>query len=172
MSIGLAKDNLINSLADSSAFQTFVGAATATQARARVHKSALPPPRDGDKFALEELQTLRPYALVWSTAYHRGHDGSGGGFEFDAGDGALSILVEEDVAVEIADNPAEIENRFEAHLDAIIADLIAVAGSAGYLAIEDLSITDEYARTHPDLVHTYGDVIATVIDVKWGSGGE
>jgi hypothetical protein len=56
-------DALATLVAASTSFQSFVGAANATAAAARVHKLDLPRP-EGESYTLDELSTYRPLAIV------------------------------------------------------------------------------------------------------------
>ena len=66
-SYGKAKDALADTLAGTSAFQTWVGAGDAETAAASIYRDALPLPANKTHHTASELADLRPFALVGTT---------------------------------------------------------------------------------------------------------
>lgn len=68
------EDRLIESLAQSAQFRTWVGAANTTEAKAHIHVEFLPPPADKDHYTSAEMDVLLPHAMI-----------------MDAGEGAITF---------------------------------------------------------------------------------
>ncbi|MCA8972862.1 MAG: hypothetical protein KDC95_23965, partial [Planctomycetes bacterium] len=62
------EDRLIESIAQSAQFQTWVGAANTTEAKAHIHVEFLPPPADRDHYTPQEVAALVPFALIVDAA--------------------------------------------------------------------------------------------------------
>lgn len=168
--LSLARSYLAEMLAECAAFQAFVGASgsgAAAQAAARIHHTCLPPPA-GEKYTAAELSAYRPFALV-STAPTEGLRRVLDAADSFGSSGRIEIKLEQDVDTEIAADPAEIEQRFENAVGAIIDELCARAapGHAGELAFNAISLTAGPWRPMVEAYEEQGDYIACELMVEW-----
>ena len=168
--IALAQEYLRLTVAACPTFQSWTGAPDAASAANRLYHEALPPPRDTEaaEHTRSELETYRPFGLIW-TAEQKGlvlaADAFGPAeYNFQAS-GELRMLLEQDVPEEIASDPAEIDLRFKNVVGKIMAEMCALAGRPGYLALRRLEIETGPYRFHPDLVEAQGDAQGIVLSV-------
>lgn len=165
-SISLAAEYAAATLADCPAFQSWTASADSTQARGRIYLEALPPPADGEEHTLDELRTLRPFALLSTTSFGRMQIAAGNGFDFGA-KGSLTLLLEADNPSEIKDQNAEVMLRFYNAIGGILDELCERAGKAGFLAFTALDMPFGAGRSHPNDYPTIGDIMGTRIDLTW-----
>jgi len=169
--ISLAEEYLKASLAASSHFQALVEAENAEAALESIHNDGLPPPAAADgRYTKTELVGYHPYGIV-ATDPERGYAtrfsaiGSTGGHEYvDAGSLVLvlaRIVPAEETAIATA------ERAWKDVVGPILADLWAVAGLAGYLAVTAIELA-ELARYHPDDEPEMGDAQQATLLVDWG----
>ncbi len=64
--ITTAEEKLGENIAHATRFQTITGSADATEAKQHIYYSSLPDPQDGSAYTKEELQSYRPYAMIWT----------------------------------------------------------------------------------------------------------
>lgn len=168
--ISLAEDALALSLADSTTFRSFVGATDQAQALKRVHLTGLPPPADRDVYTLDELHGLRPYALVFTAGengYRRDHSATGVSHEFIEG-GSLTVQIVRDVPFEIRDHDAQVNRDFLNALGLIMKELADLAGKAGYLAVESVTLASGPFRSSEDEIKADNDAQRAELLVDWG----
>jgi hypothetical protein len=169
--ISLAEEYLRTTLADCAAFRVFVGAAGPSQARERIHLDTLPAPDGGaDEHPLSELQELRPFAIVYTAevdGLRATADAVSDAREFHYG-GRLGIHLERDVPPEIAGDPQEVSRTFKNAVGQIIDGLAALAGTAGYLDSQTISLSAGPLRAHPDNYPTEGDHQWAIVEIEWG----
>lgn len=167
--ISLAREYLRATLADVTAFRTWVGADTQALALARIHTTDLPPPETRNTYSREELEALRPYAIVHTSGYRTDFTAIGSHHEY-IDSGTLILRLQENVPVEIAGNDPEISERWENTLGQIIDGLWGLAGSAaGYSRITAIRMPESYIRAHKTLHATQGDFVVVDLEVDWGN---
>ena len=167
--ISLACENLRKTLADAAAFRTWTGAANQSQALARIYRTALPPPSDNkNAYSLTELQTLRPHVIVWTERYGNNATAVSDCFEFSES-GEFGLRFTQDVDPAIANDPAEIQLRWENSLGTIFDDMRALAGTAGYLAITGFEWDGELTHTGKKDLPQKGDAIVAQVSMSWGA---
>lgn len=170
-SYGHTRNYLRLSLADSTAFRTWVSAATQAAALARIYMDALPPPAGhAEQYTLTELNTYRPYAVIWSHRHAwRQVAVSSDGDEFDEGPGRLGIQLVQTVG-SLTDHQ-EIARAFENIIDGIVDALCAKSGTAGYLAFDRIGIEQGPVRVHPNWVPHLGDEQHVDLVIDYGGQG-
>lgn len=172
-SLSLAKKHLIDTLANVAAFQSFVGAADATEALARIYRAALPPPADNaESYSPAELANYRAYALVWTDEEE--------GFQrvavarsdhHDANEsGRFTLRLVRTIPAEIVGDPDECELTFDNAIGQIIDGLFELAGLSGYLAIDTIAISGGPFVNHPDIMPTQGDHQSVELGIDWSAG--
>lgn len=132
------------SLAASATFQTLVGAANATEALDAIYYHAPPPPADGSEYTPEYLSAFRPCAVVSypeSGIGESSHVATGSGFGFTRSGRVIVQLwgnatLDEDGKYDPSTDALTWGNA----VGGIISDIEAVAGVAGYLAIETMTV--------------------------------
>jgi hypothetical protein len=167
--ITLVEDNLRRTLADCARFRTWAKASNQAQALARIYIDDLPePPDDRDSYTSEEIIALRPFAIIQTAmraGYSRGRLATGTYGEA----GQLSIVFEENVDKSLARNTALLERRFKNHLGVIQTQMLELAYSATYLAI-DLITFHGPMRCMKDDIPGEGDHHWAFFDVQHGIG--
>jgi hypothetical protein len=160
----LARNNLRASLAASTTFQTWVGAASAAAALASIHLSALPPPAAGaEQYSAVEWAAYLPLAIIYPARYHSDYDSDTG----YADSGVLVIHLLGEVATAKHNLPGEAGRDFDNVVGGIIADLKALANQAGYLTVKSIDIPEEAQRGALDEEGTLGDTISINLFVSW-----
>ena len=133
--ISLAEQHLRTALADSSTFREWVSASTQEQALSHIYVSALPDPQFGREHTRDELESYRPFAIVFAEENGPGFSATKIASECYDNEGILWIFLEMDVPREIAISAAEIDIRMKNAVGSIIMDLLDLSETAGYLAI-------------------------------------
>lgn len=169
--ISEAIELLRQTLGASATFRTWTSTATQEDAEAKIYKGALPKPVSG-KYAhtLAELQTLRPYAIIFEQpeeGFQVRATALSGSRDFVAS-GSFGILLEWDIPSDISDDPAEIAIQFRNTYGGIIDDMAGLASVAGYLDINEMAVEDGPWRSHEDDLEMYGDVKIVMLRVSWG----
>lgn len=164
--LSLALDLFKTTLANSSNFQTWVGAANATEALRSIYKEGLPPPDDGRTHDLAELESYRPYALIATDTFARNEEAVGSSTEFDQS-GSLLLKLVRDVPVGIRGDIQEVGLTFENEVGQILDDLCTLAGVNPYLAIKSIDIPEPWYRTTEDDLDTQGDAQAVDVEVTY-----
>jgi len=133
--ISLPLKYLRDTVAASSTFQGWVGVANAEEAAERVHY-----------VAVEGAQM--PFALVdWEANFARRAEGGGTRYWF-AGEGDLVLVFR--AAVSSDDDAGEAAVKFLNKCGGVIADMEAIAGTAGYLDISAIELLDPPSRPERD----------------------
>ncbi len=165
-----AQDILRVTLADCATFRTWVdatGVAAQQQARDRIYDEGLPPPPLGVVYELEDIQNLRPHAIITTLSYRSSHDSTGSAFGF-VDSGILVLRLEQDVPPDIANDMAEIGRRFTNTIGNIWDELEALAGGAGYLAIEAIDMSEPWGRSAEQDADGMGDFVRAELTITWG----
>jgi hypothetical protein len=160
----LARNNLRASLAASTTFQTWVGAATAAAALARIHLSALPPPaNNAEEYSAAEWAGYLPLAIIYPARYHAELDSDTGYAE----QGTLVIHLLGTVAEAKHDLPGEAGRVFDNLIGGVIADLKTQANKPGYLTVKSIDMPEEAQRGRLDEEGTLGDTISVNLFIGW-----
>jgi hypothetical protein len=169
-SISLAQRNIELSLADSAAFRTWCGAADQAAALTHIHLEGLPQPADGKKtYALSELRAYRPYAIVTTETkqgYRIERDSFGDHADYKAS-GRLNVELRQDCPEPLGDEPSSEANLiFRNFCGALIEDLAALSGKAGYLCFDRLTAEGPY-WPHKQLIPTEGLWQVYLLAIDW-----
>jgi len=128
--------------ADSATFRTWVGAADQAEALARVYVN-------------REASPVRPFAVAaWATNWGR-EATSGGGRNYFEQVGDLMLMFEDDIAAGL--DEADAYYTFTNTVGAILAEIEALAGQAGYLNIVSIAVENGPARPGSDEKQTTDD---------------
>lgn len=167
--ISRAESLLATSLAACARWRQIAGGED--EALQRIYFDALPPPPGRrESYRLDELQKLRPFVIVYSdedTSLTLVHRSTGSQRRHYHDSGALKFYVERDVLPEIALHPSEVDRRMKNDCGALMEELLALSGQAGYLAIVELSGSGPM-RSHPDELPTRGDYQQFHFTARWG----
>lgn len=165
-------------LADSATFRTLVGAADQAAALTHIYRERLPDPAHGDTHTREELEALRPYAVVelvpgQSVLEHEAT--SGGSFDF-GGRGQVRVTIERDVPAAYIDADDQVdldaaEADWEAVIDGILTDLTALCGGADYLAARQITVAAGPYNWHPQYEPKEGRFQGVVLELSWNDVG-
>lgn len=148
-------------------------------AAAHIHFDELPPPANNEPVhSLAELESLRPYAIVfadidegfrWRT--------STSDFCCSMVSGAIVMRIELAVPSELASTPKDLAiylhrtfGRIMRTADDTKPGLLDLAKVPGYLPINDATITG-YLRSSQQHSVSYGDAVEAAIHLKWGVTG-
>ena len=148
-------------------------------AAAHIHLDEIPPPAGGAAVhTLVELDTLRPYAIVFADV------DDGFRWKSETGDfccalsgGSIVIRLELAVPKELASTPKELAIYLHRAIGRIIRTgdlerpgLLDLSGQPGYLPIIDTTVTGYLRSGHQHAV-SYGDAVEAAIHLKWGVTG-
>lgn len=168
--ITLAEERIRDMLANCTAFQTWVGAASAAAAKSSIYYDAVPLPNyNEDESPLAFNVALRPFALVWTDVQ--------AGFsmnELIGGSGVVKVRLEQNTPSASQTDWEEADRTFKNTVGAIIH-----SGDTGNPGLWELSITRLYTqitqltldvlyRTAEDEYDTYGDAQAAELSIHWG----
>lgn len=164
----LVLDNFETHLADCTTFRTLTGATTQAEAKARIWQDHTPAPDNGEEYTLAELETMRPFALIWL-------DEGGTGYErtvIDAGfgvmeNGVIMLRLEEDVPSNLDGSPGEAMRRWRDTWGNILSDLEGLAGDNPYISIRKSSMLLNQ-RNHQDQNPAIGDTHIAEIRIEFG----
>lgn len=182
MSMVLAETTLKTMLSNCVAFQTYVGAADAAAALARIHRGAMPSPSDDDTEDGTRSQKatldLYPNATIWTIDYSQRGDSTTGGMSTYLPSGTLAVaLAHLDTLGLTSQELYAVEMSL---WDAIIPQLWDQTGAGG-LAITNISTNEikhrsiqsrsELSVEDPDLAYRSRDTSEIVVLIEWGSEG-
>lgn len=175
--ISLTADRLATTLAACSAFLNWTGTTwTEAEALARIYHNALPPPSHGDEHTLEEWDRYRPHALIWTQddGLTLVRDSAGPGSCMESS-GDLVLAFEQAVPASIANDPAEVDRRFQNFLGRIVGTgdpnnpgLMDLAGDPRYLPIRRIRLRG-IARTAAEELAGMGDAQRAWLDIHWST---
>ena len=165
-SLSLPFDHLRTMISESAEFQSWVGAANPTEAKASIHMLELPAPADKQHYTRTELDGLRPFALIgWPR-------GTGLHLRRVAGGSDLTFLESQPLYVAFEDKLDSAENvednffTFTNHVGKVMVDMTKLAGTADFLAIKDLTV-DDFWRSDPDEITDNGDFWWLRVLLEW-----
>lgn len=170
MSIQDIQNLLATTLAACDVFQEFVGAANSTEALERIYHDAFPKP-NGDKYTLEELEAIRPCALIFTPdaqGYITEYDSSLAGWRAR---GIVYCVLYRTVPTSIQNEPGEVATTFRVIMSNLINELKdkADAISGGMLAARRMMANGPF-RADETQVNELGDEQAYELIIEWGVG--
>jgi len=157
-------------LADSPAFQAFVNAANAAEARERIHYSALPA-QYGETYTVEELNELRPFAMIGipsEESYEMTTIAGGGPFNW-TDEGQIILYLEWDVADAFQRDRAAADVDAMNTIGAILSEIQDRSGLAGFLCIDRIRLSAIF-RTKTEEHNTQGDAYMVELTLNWNGG--
>ncbi len=163
--ISLAQDRVAQMLADSAAFRTFAGVATAEVARSdAIYCDGLPKP-SGREYTPAELEALRPFALVFTE--------TDDGFRLNClaqgvfqPSGRIIVLLERGVPAEDEDDVAKLDEYMRNSAGAILDDLTQMSGQEGYVDISEIVFSGP-GRVETKDVQDMGDFQQMFLQIDW-----
>lgn len=165
-------------LANCTEFQAWTGTSNAADALERIHLAGLPPTtNDGrDEFTETEIDNIRPFAIVESNQAAGNtfvHHGTSAPQRHYKRGGEILIYLEQAVSDDLLDDPAELDRQFQNTLGAMIfhetgSGLLDLSGTAGYLAINMLTVTETQRASNYERVAS-GDAISAIFEITWGN---
>ena len=168
--ITLAESYLAASFAACARWQAWCGADDADEALESIYFDDLPPPPEAAKsYTREQLDSLRPYILIYSdeqTGVTWDHQSHSTGFGF-RDNGTLKGFFEAAVDPQIAHDQQRLFRQFKNDVGVLVDELLALAGLAGYLAISTLSLYGPI-RSHNDQQPGEGDYVQMMFTITWG----
>lgn len=172
--LSLVVDQLRFSLADSTTFRALTNAAGRDAALERIYLHNLPEPEgSADHYAAMELDSLRPYALIFLPPNHQYSqipDAMGSHREYRSG-GRLALRISRAVPGGMSRDQAD--QDWVDQVSKIIDDLCDRSGdgSDSYLWFDSLRITDGPGRHLPDYDPAQGEEQGVDLEVAWGESG-
>jgi hypothetical protein len=173
--ITLAEEHLRLTVADCARFRTWaLNAPDQAAALARIYIDGLPlPPEGQDAYTLEQMQALRPFAIV-TTANQAGYSKGRIATATYAEVGKLAVAFEENVPANLARDIAAVERSFKNTLGTILDQMLGLAYTAPdadrqYLAI-DLITFHGPLRCTQDVAVAEGDHHFAYFEVQYGVG--
>lgn len=160
-----AEVRLATQLSNCAEFQTLTGAVDSAAALASIWIDALPAPTDKEEFSKTELNSLFPYALIYTPENSFGTKWIAHPQNFQFG-GVIGL--------DIARRPAsgasisETERLWKNIVGVIIEQMAARTTQESELGWSELQVV-ELGRTHEDDVHTFGDIQIVKMLVTWGN---
>lgn len=165
-----AEERVRDMLANCTQFQTWTGTANATEAKTRIYYDSLPLATDLDASPLAYNESLRPFALIYTSLES--------GFQMQellGSSGAVVIRFEQDVSTATIRDYEETDRLFKNTVGKIIH-----SGDTDNPGLWELSITRAYTqltritldsllRTTEEEYNTYGNAQAAEITVHWGA---
>jgi len=152
-----ALTNLRTLLADCEAFRAWVGAADATEAKARIYR-----------VAEDAADATRPFALVAAGDDDDSEFDSAGAANFFAAAGSLILRFEADVRSKYSADDAKAEIDFSNQVGTVLAEMKALAGSGAYLNIREIDMTMPPARSSIEEQEAGDDYFQIELEVRWG----
>lgn len=149
-------------ISESTAFQTWVGAADATAARLSIFPAGM------------EVQGARPLCVInyadGGFSMPRIAGGSRGHFDPGAS-GRLQFHFEADVAPDMQDDPdfADGYFSFTNTVGAILSDIAELSGSDAYIDLRSVTLTYGPSRADQSIQEAEGDFYIAAFAVEWGS---
>lgn len=157
-SISLAQEHLRQMLAATTAWQAECNAADAADAAKWIYHHGLPEPANGETHTKEELQSYRPYAIIYTAprAGFRKKKDAGGTHSYFNVSGQLVLRINREAPEAGGDGPSSDANTTFLNLVGKVMDEMEnLAGTAGYLAIETMDL-DAYGWAPEEVIETQG----------------
>jgi hypothetical protein len=170
-SAGKAMAYLKAMLAAGAVWRSWTGAGSAAAAATRVYIEALPLPVDRAEYTPDELERLRPFALIWpdpSQAFRAVPVGVARTID----GGTMMLTIEDGIETGLIDQFEEAITQFRNRIEGVIADLItAGAGhTAGYLVDPRIETVESPHRRGAEVEAAQGVFHQATYRVQWGMG--
>jgi hypothetical protein len=164
-------------LANASAWQSWVGASDATQAKDSIHIGATPPPADGETYTQNELANLWPLAIIDlppdGGGYQVSRNADGVDQQFPES-GRVVMAFEDKVPDQHLGSPADARLAFFNNLGAVMLDMLQLSGTDdgtnAYLWLRGINILEGPVREDLNEVASVGAYHWVVLDLPWGFG--
>lgn len=174
--IATVEERLATSLATCHYFRELVDAVDVSEALESIHYDVLEPPENKETYTTEELDDLRPFAVI-STEPEAGcvfgHDATSSSFRFSQS-GVLWLHLEKAIDVDDLGNPAEYLRKWKNELGQIIKSgdgnqpgLLELAGVASYLAIRRVHLLGPFVGDENDEPGK-GNYVWASLRIEWG----
>jgi hypothetical protein len=172
------QETLRNTLADCYQWQHWQGNNfSRSQALARIYVNALPPPPNGSPtHSLEQLNILRPFALVYTDpdgGFVVNREAVAGGF---CAQGKLVVCIEQQIPDSILNDVAAVDDAMLEDLELLISSgnaeepgLVELADLGGYLIPHRIAITGPVRTDFEDLADL-GEAQRVWLEITWGFG--
>lgn len=174
--ISLPLENLKALLANCAAFRSWVGAADVAAARERIHLCGLPAPAAvGGAYGLDELESLRPFAVIDEFAFEDNRPGGDAWVSQRVALGAfvesgrLLVRFEDDVPAEDARDIAAAKLALMNRIGALVTEMRDLGGGdSEYLSIHRITRHHPFERADESQAGTQGDYWQVSYRVDWG----
>ena len=159
-------DLLEQTLADSTAMRTFLGAANATEAKAKIFQDALPPPA-AEEYTRAEMEALRPYVVLSTedafAKYRKVRIATG----CWTSSGSIWAMVTRNVPE--GETPEQAQQSFRTSIGSIIDELIVLGedGTGTHLHFREIESEGPW-RVALDELEAKGDNDWCVLRFSWG----
>ncbi len=174
--ITVQEELLRDTLAACTAFQTWVGASTAAEAKDHIYLEALPLDLDwADYMECERIKARRPFAMIWTADADGLQVRSIASPHGTTVSGTMYIRLEGNVDPAVQEDYAEVDRLFKNTIGNIIQSgngsspgMVELAGTAGYRDFDTITVKG-WTRTHKDQRPTLGDAQMCEIEIRWGA---
>jgi len=169
-SLSLAQEGLRVMLSDCATFRLLCEADNREEALARLHHEGLPAPAGGSEHTITELETYRPYGVIYTderNGFKRTRVSTGA----FASSGRLKLRLYRSCPDAYEDEPTSDANLdWKNIIGAIIAELcaLAIAGGPEHLAFDDIAVDFGPYWSGPELAPTQGVWQAVELGIGWG----
>lgn len=167
-------DQAAASLAGSATFRTLVGASSHASALAKIYFRDLPQPGGEDGvFTLEEMESYRPYGLIWVPfgSYSVRYIATG----CYAPRGKVMLRIVRPVPSAESMSRDDADEAWEDIVAAIMDEMAALCGDSStayqYLDFEEIRIHAGPGRTRDDRWPAQGDEQGVDLEILWGDEG-
>lgn len=160
-------DALADVLSKSTGFQAFTGTANATAALGKIYPDFLPAPANNDEHTPAELQSYRPFAMIWqqeSGGWKAQRVATNSCWKFG---GALLIRIERAV------NPAHTDQQASEEFKNLLSGILSSTDQTGLLQQDTILSLHQIeilmiSRNPPETIPQFGDCYAAEVLLRWG----
>jgi hypothetical protein len=163
----IAQANLEASLADSTNFRTWAGAADQAAALARIYHDGIPRSIAADSHTLAQVQSLRPYVIVWTENDESERDAvSNGPDRSDSGE--LGMMFVQDIDPGDVNDIQEAGRKLMNAMGTIRVDLFNLAGD-GHIVPSRIGMPQPWTHTGENDEPAVGDALIAIQMMDWGA---
>lgn len=176
-SMSKARERMENTLADTSAFQSFCGVSTSALAREHIYHGGVPRPLRGSTYTVDEARILLPLAIITTLDIESFHQGTGTRHEATQ-EGNIDAYFEWPVPPELLPDTQAIYEAFENSFGPVIDELWTLAGAhngpspVGYLAITGIRVPEGPMLGQFGDAHETGDLVSIHLEIEWQGGAQ
>lgn len=163
-----AQDLAAATLANCSAFQSLVAAADALGAAGKIYHDALPVP-ETDQYTADELDQLRPLALVYTREDVTGFRYARVGTGISCWNAAGQICIKIERGIAGNETPSGADRKFRVIAGQLVEQLAAQCEVAGRLASTAIEVSGPFRVSQED-VEELGDHQWIELILTWGAG--